>query len=447
MLSPATVASAVGAPKSVADFQARIERWYNLYAATPVPIVFDTINGTIRRDRLTMKLPSRICEDWAGLMWGENSYITGSPLVEEVMGDEFASRLLSHIEGTMGLGTGGMEVIADFQLNAAGTITGFSNLYIDTCEATNIYPLSWDRGRIRSAAFVSFEDKKTFSVRIHSHDGERGTIENKRFRSWGNAAREMPLDDGVAPLITYQGPPMFVVWFPAVRNAYWPKGPFGVSVLDRPADTFEVLDSAFDNLHADIVLGRKMIMMPETMLKKTATGYLPPQQDRTQLFVSMNDPMADGSQRPVEFNPDLRVGENTQAIETALSLIGEMVGMGSDRYRYRDGSLATATQIISEQSVTWRNRAKHLRGLVNALTVMGEAVSWLGQTFLRTPAVDVEVVLDDSIVVDEGTNLAEGRALHAAGLISTERFLGEYLHLDGDDLTAEVERLSQTPLF
>lgn len=445
MLAPSTVAAAVGAPKSVANFQSHIESWHKSYAAEPIELTFDTASGSVKRNRLTMELPSRICEDWAGLMWGEDSTVTGSVVIEDVMGEKFFPRLMDHVEGCMAMGTGALEVIADMDVTDDGTITAVRSLFIDTCDAANIYPIRWSRGEISSVAFVSYEDDgKHFTARIHAHDGERGTVTNRRFRSQGMGCSEVEIEPGVAPQFAYEGPPMFAVWSPAIRNALWPKGPYGLSVLHRPRDTFELLDSAFDNLHADIALGRKMVFMPDSMLLKDEQGnVIPPQRDRTQLFVSVRDAGMDGS-KPTEFNPSLRVAENTMAVETALSLIGEMVGMGADRYRYRDGSVSTATQIISEASVTYRNRSKHLKELVSALLRIAASVDWFGQQYMGVVPLEVAVNVDDSIITDDVSREQEGRAKFMAGLLSMFRYLTEYEGLSEADANAEIARLESS---
>jgi len=449
VITPAAVASAIGAPDSVAHFQtSKIAEWHKIYTCEPLKLTFDTASGSIKRDRLSLRLAPRICEDWAGLLWGEGSHVTGNDLVDIVMGEDFYPRLTSNAESTMAMGTGALEIIADLDVTEQGTIQSVSSLYVDTVDAPNIYPLRWSRGEVTAVAFVSFDDDAThFTVRTHSHDGLRGGVVNQRFRTWGNGSRQVELPEGVVQSFTYEGAPLFRVWHTAINNAVWPKGPYGVSVLDRAKDALELLDAAFDNTVADINLGRKMIMLPEAMYRRDDSGnMIPPQKDRTQLFVSFDQTGFD-SAKPFEFNPDLRVGDNTAAIETALSLAGEMVGMGAERYRYRDGQVATATQIISEQSVTYRQRAKHLKALVPALQAIAEAVAEWGQKHMDIPYGEPTVIVDDSIVTDEGTNLAEGRALHAAGLLSTEKFLTDYRKLSAEEAAEEAARLAVTPLF
>ena len=443
MVSPSAVARAIGAPESVVAWQDRADRWHRTYAGTPVTLTFDTATGSVQRTRMSMKLASRVCEDWAGLLWGEDAHITGNQLVDDAMTEAFSDRLLQHIEGTMALGTGALEVIADMDVSDSGEITRIRSVYVDTCETPNIYPLEWSRGEVTAVALVSFDTDDTFTARVHRYDPltQRGTVTNRRFRAWGMGARELPLEDGVVAEYRYQGPPMFAVWTPAVRNAAWPKGPFGVSILDRPLDTLDVLDNAFDNLNADIVLGRKMVMLPDTMLKRDVDGNpIPPQRDRTQLFVSYSDATGEGG-KPVEFNPSLRVGENTEAVDMAISLVGEMVGMGSDRYRYRSGQVATATQVIAEQSSTYRQRAKHLKALEPALLAIGACVSEIGVRYLGLPREDVDVVTDDSVIIDDTSRYEEGRMKFASGLLSLERYLREYERLSDEEIARELERL------
>lgn len=438
-ITPQVICRTIKAPEQVASWQTQVDIWNKTYTGSPVPITFDTMSGSVNRTRMSVGLPSRVCEDWAGLLWGEESHVEGSDLITDILGSDFHPRLLSHIEGTMALGAGCFEVIADMAVSD-GQITAVNSLYVDTCEAANLYPLRWERGMITECAIVSVSEPYV-DVRIHRHNGEQGSVENLRYKSRGMGLTPEPLPEGMAEMFTYTGPPMFAVWHPAIRNHLWTKGPFGMSVLHRPLDTFDVLDSAFDNLNSDIVLGRKMIMMPDTLLRRDTDGNpIAPQQDRTQLFVAFPDKMGEGGV-PFEFNPSLRVEENTNAIETALSMVGEMCGMGADRYRYRNATIATATQIISEASVTYRNRAKHLKNLITALESTADSIDWFGKTYMSVTPVPVEVVIDDSVVTDDTSEAAEGRARYAAGLLSLERYLTEYEHLSDEEAAIEAERI------
>ena len=447
-LTPQAVAKAVNAPESVAAFQATVSRWYNAYIAKTPDVEFRTKIAHTKRKRLTLQMGARVCEDWSALLWGEESTVTAegereAALLEAVMGEQFRPRLNGHIEGTFALGTGVLEVIVE-GMTVEGT-DGFGGMpYVDTVEANQVYPLAWSKGQVTSIAIVNVSEN-ICDIRIHEpyEGGQR--IRNMRYRVWGSGLRPEPLPDGIAAEVEFPGaPPLFALWKPSIRNRLWPKGPYGCSALDRADSALYALDTAFDNFVADLDLGRKMVMVPETMLDTDANGNLiPPQSSNTQLFVSLNDTGFE-NMKPTEFNPALRVAENTEAIGQSLSLIGEAVGMGAQRYVFRDGSVQTATQVISENSQLFRTRRKHLGELTAALSRIARAVLWAGGLNADT---DITVRVDDSIIADDATKLDEGIRLYQAGLISPKQFLVEYRHLTEEAAEAEASLLTVPDLF
>ena len=95
----------------------------------------------------------------------------------------------------------------------------------------------------------------------------------------------------------------------ALDNPYWEGSPFGVALFDAALGAIETTELAFDNIGNELVLGRKMVMIPEAMLRRDeATGRMMlPQEERLQFYVALKDATvyADGRPMITEYNPCL----------------------------------------------------------------------------------------------------------------------------------------------
>jgi hypothetical protein len=464
------VATAIGAPKPIATMtkdwsEKRIALWGALYACEEVTETLELADGTHRRRRRTLSMPKRVCEDWAALVWTEKSGISAAEneaeFLAEWMGERFTSDFASFLEGDVfARGFGAIEQLVEgITVDAAGRaiITpGTTTLSYDLIPADSIIPLAWRRGEVTSAAFVSWGDARA-DVRIHAATADGWSVTNRAFVLKGGKLSEADLAEGVAESITFPGAPqMFHCVKPAITNNADRRSPFGVSVFANAVDQLEVVDLIYDNLANDFRLGRKAVFMADTMLRRGAKtdAYpmgqpIPPDKDLADLFMVVQDATGEQKQAITEHNPMLRVTENTEALSAALSLLSNAVGMGAERYVYRGETVATATQIISENSELYRNRARHVEQIGAALIEACECALWFGKNLLKLdvdPEAEVTIVTDDSVIEDDTTRITRGLTLVSAGVLSRKKFLMDYMGMTEEEALEELAAMgSEAP--
>lgn len=469
-VSMGAVAAALGASKDdVAKAKRHAElvaEWGRAYSAAPVEVTIDLLDGTYQRKRASLRTGKRGCEDWAGLVWTENaSIIVGdeksaeAAFIAEHLGDDFTPTFSEFLERQIfARGCGAAEILLDgIPVNADGTVTvgTASAMRVAFVPAANLLPLAWSGRRVTRMAVLSFSEGYV-DVRIHS----AGIVEMRRFKVLDSGTRLVPdaLPEGIAESVTLAEPTWLLhILRPGIANNIEDDYPLGISVLANAASEMEAVDVAFDNFIQDFRLGGKMVFIPETMLRKSSQVdsngnpvYIPPQRDRRDLFVATTSVYGDEGKGIHEHNPDIRVEENTAGIDAALSLLGNALGMGAERYRYRGGTIATATQIVSENSDLFRNRQRHLLEVRSFLVSLVRSMLWVGRNMLGLPLdtdVEVKVRSDDSVIEDDGTRLERGLRIFTAGAISQRRFLIEYCHFSEADADAEVAASAPPPLF
>lgn len=460
------VAEAIGAPGAAEDWAEHLQLWESIYACERKELTLDLIDGTHTRDRRSLGMGKRIPEDWAGLLWTENAVVevAGNPetaLFDSVFDDSFAPEFADALERAMAAGTGAVEVLVEgLQVSMTGEVTPSTEtgMAFDYVPASRIIPLKWVRGRITEIAFVSFIAEDRVTVREHRDTSDGRIIINSAWVLKGDDLVAEVLPEDVAPILTLPGfPRMFAVLKPALSNNLDATSPFGIPVYANAVDQLDALDDIFDNFCEDIHLGGKMVFLPESMLQRSlpTENYpkgrpIPPQKNKTNLFVAVEEGMGDG-EKITEHNPDLRVSDNTAAIDAALGFVGMACGMGQGRYRYREGGVQTATQVVSESSDLFRARRKHMLMVAAAIEDIGRAVLAVGATFMGLPVkpdAEITVRSDDSVIEDDGARIARGLLLFQSGAISQRRFLIDYMLMTEEDADAEVANApTAAPLF
>ena len=98
------------------------------------------------------------------------------------------------------------------------------------------------------------------------------------------------------------------------------------------------------------------------------------------------------------------MAEHNTALQTHLNCLSQSVGFGSDGFKWDSGNVATATQIISQNSEMFRTIKKHELLLYDVLVNMVKGLLWVenvfgGDTQCNYEA-DVTIDFDDSIIED-----------------------------------------------
>jgi A118 family predicted phage portal protein len=463
------VIEAIGAPDAAKAWAKNIARWSYLYACRRPELTIELVDGTHKRRRRSLGMAKRVCEDWAGFLWTENASIEAGGDAEQafldtVFGEDFTERIAQDIEVSFAKGTGAIEILVDdltMNMATGEMILGQGgDIDLGFVPAECIIPLKWNRGEIEEVAFISWCGRKV-EVREHRGDKALRTITNRRFEFQDDTGlgklREIEIAPGTVPYMELvDAPPMFAIISPAITNNIDPESPFGISIFANAEDHLDTADTAFDNFAEDMRLGGKMVFIPDTMLRKdkTTKEVIYPQADKQNLFVAIENATGETGEKITEYNPDLRVGDNKEAIEFALSMIGFFCGMGEDRYTFTGGGVKTATEVIAENSDLFRNRKKHLLKLSSSLSQLATAVLYAAQQFLGEkvdPSVEISVKSDDSVIEDDGAREARGLKLVAAGVLSERSFLVDYKGYTEEDADQEMALIGASskalPLF
>jgi len=430
-----------------ADYYNRIEDWRQWWAGYVKSFhkFRETTDTGKKKERTlySMKMAKKICEDWAACLLNEKTQI--------VLGDKASSEFLQGREGEQS--TGGVfgaihfwdeanslvekafySGTGAFVMKLDGLSAGQDGTVLTSPEACirmeylpamNIFPITVRYHKITEVAFASentVRGKKYVYVEIHTLENGTYVIKNRYFKNDGGSLVSAPLPDGVAERINTGSPyPFFAIIHPNTVNPLNGNMGLGCSVFAQAIDNLKGVDIAYNNFNRDLWLGGKKVFYNRDLTKTIGTDgdgcpiYLAPDDMLQQLFVSVGDEFTDDKKLVHEFNPDLRVSDNRDAVQAQLDYLSFKCGLGTRHYQFNSNMRAaqvTATQYTGEKQELKQNAAKHGIVIERALQSIVRAILWAGKNILGQPVdpeTSIVVSFSDGYIVSDDEKKADDR--------------------------------------
>jgi phage portal protein, SPP1 gp6-like len=449
------------------DFYRKVEEWKSWYIGDVKDFHRYTVyNGSsnVKCKRYSLQMGKKIPEDWANLLMNEKVSIT----LEGQKEQEFVDRIFEENnflvksnelqEKAFALGTvafvprvTGMK--RDSQTPEAGTVPGSAEeIAIDYVTVENIFPLAWQNGVIAECAFASVttvNGEDYCYLQIHKKVNGLYDIENRLYKYKNeNLDTEVALSDvrgfeRIPPVVhTGSDKRQFVIDRPNIANNFSDDIPLGISVYANAIDVLKGVDVAYDSYVNEFVLGKKRIMV-----KPAATKNLdgePAFDDRDVVFYVLPEDTQDGAIiSPIDMT--LRTAEHNTGIQDQLNLLSSKCGFGENHYRFDSGSIATATQVISENSTLFRTIKKHEIILESALVELCRILLRLGNSAMNAGLnedVEISVDFDDSIIEDKAADFARDMQLLSAGILNDWEFRAKWLNEDEETAKAALPKMA-----
>lgn len=402
-----------------------IDSWkalYKGYFEDIHDIHYHTIkNGQMKRRMNTLNMPKIVSEEMASLVFNEKCDISVS---DESLNDFLKSvfkknklnkKLQDFIEYTLAFGGG---VIKPYVEN--------DQIKISFVTADCFLPLSYSNESIKEAVFVNEwrkgQDKFTH-LEWHVWEKDLYVVINEVYKAQNgedlgikvNLSTVFPnLEERVEVSGLQQ--PMFAYFKPNIANNIDTQSPLGVSIFSNAIDTIKAIDTAFDSFEREFRLGKKRIIVPNSMVKTTVdpkTGELHRYFDDSDETYEAVDYEVGDNQSIKDIKVELRVDEHISAINALLNLFAMQTGFSSGSFSFDGESMKTATEVVSEQSKTFKSKKSHETIIESGLQELIDSIVELAQLYgiYNAPNdFDVVVSFDDSIVEDklaELTNLIQ----------------------------------------
>jgi A118 family predicted phage portal protein len=447
-------------PVEVTSVDNHLTEWWAIYRHEPtwIKMEFVTADGKKRsRTRLQLGMGKISCAEMAGLVLSEEPDVNAGDLVKSVIEKELLwdnLRRSTEYQGALGA-----QVL---KVGIGSGDDGKPEITLDFVKASNFIPLSWDNSGVSEGSFL---DRRMIGgepyVRIETHKrarGEDGTltkgyeITNRVYSE--KTEKEAPLSlfgDGVKDreVIDIDIPLFAYIRNPEANNID-PEAPTGISLFANAIDTIKAIDVAFDQFFSDIELGGRRIALPGAVFRKyqefdpengaiKSVSYFDPS-DR--VFMRLEGDDAEKFE-PKDLTYDIRAEQFKQAIQILLDLFAFQTGFDPGYFAFDGTSVKTATEVISENSHTYKTlqgfRANLDKGLKHIFTV----INILGTTYKIQGAATKEpsIEWDDSVIEDRNSRSTYYSSLYSSGLIDLESALSKVHRLPEKDAKAMAEKI------
>lgn len=432
------------------SFYSKIEQWEQWYQGKVKEFhSYRAYNGrkNVMCERLSLQMAKKVCEDWANLLMNEKVAITidgqkEQHFIDEVLkNNNFIVKANEAQELKAAYGTVAyVPYMANVEVkkDSGEVIKGnkeLSCIHINYIAGDCIFPLSWENGIIKECAFGSrktVEGKEYFYLQLHMLEKGMYVIENVLFDDTNGQMLEVAINsikgfETIAPKIyTQKNTPQFVIDKMNIVNNIDKNNPMGIAVFANSIDILKAIDIVFDSYNNEFLLGRKRIMVAEEALHMDTEGKMT--FDPTDMAFYRLPEGIENENFIHEIDMSLRANEHEIALQNRLQLLSAKSGFGENHYKFDQGGIATATQVISENSYLFRTLKKHEIILENALKELVKILLLMGNQYLSlglNEQAETVIDFDDSIIEDRQTKLNDMRLDVSAGLLKPEYYIAQ----------------------
>lgn len=408
--------------------------------------------------RYTMNMAKKVSEDWANLLMNEKVVITLEGEKEQEFFDRvcrdnnFFVKANEMQEMKSALGTAAFVPRisgAEISSESGEAVRGSGSIKIDYVTADSIFPLSWENGIVRECAFAGSKvvrKDKFLYLQIHRIGG-KGTyiIENLAFRNKDGNLSEATLEEaglaGIPNTVdTGSAERQFVIDRLNIANNMDVSLPMGVPAFANAIDQLKGVDIAYDSYVNEFVLGKKRIMVKPEATKGFDGEAFFDENDLTFYILPEDSQNGDVIK---EIDMKLRTTEHNVGIQDALNALSSKCGFGENHYRFDRGSVATATQIISENSTMFRTIKKHEIILEDVLKELCRIILRLGNLVEGglNENVEISIDFDDSIIEDKETEFNRDSRMVSMGIMNAWEFRAKWMNEDEETAKAALPRM------
>lgn len=398
--------------------------------------------------RLSIGMAKKLSEDMADLLLNESVQITiddknTSDFVLQVLKKNNFSVLGNNYQerkaytGTVAY----VPYLDKVQIDeGSGEVIGGGEIKINYVSASDIYPLSWCNGYITECAFVFYKTigtKKYAHIQLHVLENGLYVIENHVVECTNGVGREIPVKEwgnlkGLETLSprteTGMTQRQFVIDRLNIVNNYEKDNPMGVAIFANSIDILQGLDTIYDSYINEFVLGKKRIFVAPEMLGTDILGNQVFDPNDVVFYQLPEDTLKDGGKPIMEINMEVRADAHEKGINDNLNMLSMKCGFGQNHYKFENGSVQTATQVVSENSDMFRSMNKHEIILESVLKELIQIIARLGRTLGIPVNPDTEIVVDfdDSIIEDKNAERQSDRLDVSMGALPLEEYRAKW---------------------
>lgn len=429
--------------------------------------------------RKSLQMPKLVCEEMTKLIFSEGVELSIGITNKEgkIEDDEFTQAYIDSVFETNDFWRM-VEEATEKMFAMGGKIekiyTNQNNeIRYEYISADLFIPISWNNQKIYEALFVTFhKERKYYYTRFEYHLFNKETqtyqVTNTLYRSdrkyllgsekdfKKHEVNITELFPDLEPVTDLNGitEPVFVYTKPNITNNKDTESPLGISLYGNAVDILEHLDVTFDSFYNEIVMSRKKLIVADSALKgktdilhgKDIKYYDP----NDSIYVPMNFDTAVGGNPITEINSTIRAEDLVKSIKTSLDLLATQIGFSAGTFSFDGQSIQTATQVISEQSKTFRSKVKHEKSIAAGIEELiiktleqseANGITFEGQKVTNPENLVINIRFDDSIIVDDDKKREQERIDVSEGNMPRSEYIKNAYQLTDEEAAEWLKRV------
>lgn len=368
---------------------ARIDRNIREYSGDYPKVEYYNSNGDlVKRKYMHLNIRKLSADVLAGLVFNEqceiyvsdadekeekkNSYQSAHDYIQHVFEhNKFKKNLADYLEPTFAVG--GLAVRP--YLGDDGEIE------FSWAIANAFYPLRRNsngisEGVMKSVTTKADGDRITYYTLLEFHEWEKDesgddlyVITNELYKSEtpGEIGKEVPLEEMYEGLqrqtyIRNLTRPIFNYLKPSGFNNINPHSPLGLGICDNSTSTLKDINDTYDQFAWEKKMGQRTVFVDDSVLNTLPDeSGAPPKQifdPDVNVFKSMR--MGETKDAIHDVTHDIRTEQYTAAINQSLRTLEMELKLSVGTFSFDGRSMKTATEIVSENDLTFRTRNDHV---------------------------------------------------------------------------------------
>ena len=330
--------------------------------------------------------------------------------------------------------------------------------------ANAFFPLRHNSGGIAEGVLmfstIKTESKKTVyytMLEFHEWRDKDYIITNELYRTEDKTVigDRVPLGyegvyEGIEPETVIQGlsKPIFNYLKPSGFNNFSTDSPLGVGICDNSATTLKQINDAYDQFNWEIRMGQRSVIVSDHLLNYSFDEKGNRQAPEFDPDVNIYRPMRmDGDTEFVkDITHDIRTQQYIDAINQFFKTLEMQMQLSVGTFSFDGKSVKTATEVVSENSLTYRTRnmqcnevEKFIKGLIVSVLEIASATTLDGGRRLYTGVIptfeQISVDFDDGIFESAEQKLKFYSNAKMAGIVpTTEAIKGVFGLTDAEAL-------------
>ncbi|USL89246.1 portal protein [Bacillus phage vB_BceS_LY1] len=414
------------------EMEAAIIRWREMYKGYHAPFhdaSYHTVDGKEHHYRMkSLGMAQVVSAELASLMYNERCSIS----LEDVSTDEYVNGVLDDNSFTTNFQTN-LEKMCALGGMAVKVYATEEEVLLGFASAEDFIPLAHNGKIVTDGVFIADrvkkDDRQYILLEFHTWEDKTYVITNRLYESWDGVGLSTEVNlatidkyADLEPETRIEGleEPLFAYFKLALPNMIDMNSPMGVSIFAKALDTLEAIDTKYDSFDREFRLGKKRIIVPVS-----ATQAMPDQNGNLKRYFDVNDEVYEalnmdmGNEEIKDISTTLRVQEHVDAINSELELLSMRTGFSAGTFTFTSQGLKTATEVVSENSKTYRTRRQHLtpveeglKHIVRSILVIADMYGFYASDLEQ----EITVNFDDSLSEDRDTNADYWIKLKTMGL-------------------------------